>query len=243
MAIETQEDGRRFRLRRKLLPHLPRVGLRNLKTALAATLCAILYAIVGRNPTFACIGAIFGMGADMNDSWESGANRLIGTVLGGVLGLGLFWVYLQLPHPVAQKWAILPLLSWGLWCSFSAGSCSAGRVPSDRGVWCCASSSSIHRIRAMCPTPSNVWWIPALAYWWHWPSTYSSPGSGWTAGEEGMEWRLQRNLVAYRKETPVRGNVHIGYPRPWRAMFYNCKLFLNPLEIFHTQRFVPVGNK
>lgn len=114
MAIETQEDGRRFRLRRKLLPHLPRVGLRNLKTALAATLCAILYAIVGRNPTFACIGAIFGMGADMNDSWESGANRLIGTVLGGVLGLGLFWVYLQLPHPVAQKWAILPLLFLGI---------------------------------------------------------------------------------------------------------------------------------
>ncbi|MEG2138571.1 MAG: aromatic acid exporter family protein, partial [Oscillospiraceae bacterium] len=62
---------------------LPKVGLRNVKTALSATLCAILYALIDRNPTFACIGAIFGMGSDLEDSWRSGGNRLIGTVIGG----------------------------------------------------------------------------------------------------------------------------------------------------------------
>ena len=45
------------------------IGMRNVKTALTATLCALLYFPFGRNPTFACIGAVFGMGYDMNNSF------------------------------------------------------------------------------------------------------------------------------------------------------------------------------
>ena len=43
------------------------VGQRNLKTALAASACALAYFFLERNPAFACIGAIFGMGADMEE--------------------------------------------------------------------------------------------------------------------------------------------------------------------------------
>ena len=62
-------------------PHLEHltplhVGMRNLKTALAATLCAILYYPFDRNPTFACIGAIFGMGNNVGHSWTTGGNRV-----------------------------------------------------------------------------------------------------------------------------------------------------------------------
>lgn len=32
--------------------------MRNVKTALAAALCALVYYFLDRNPTFACIGAI-----------------------------------------------------------------------------------------------------------------------------------------------------------------------------------------
>ncbi|MEG2420185.1 MAG: aromatic acid exporter family protein [Oscillospiraceae bacterium] len=92
---------------------LPKVGLRNLKTALAATLCAILYAVVGRNPTFACIGAIFGMGSDLENSWRSGGNRLIGTVIGGFLGMGLFRVFLFLEPYGGRNW-LLALLFAGV---------------------------------------------------------------------------------------------------------------------------------
>lgn len=70
------------------------IGMRNIKTALAATLCAFLYYPFGRNPTFACIGAIFGTGSDMSNSWLSGGNRLFGTVIGGVLGMILFRIYI-----------------------------------------------------------------------------------------------------------------------------------------------------
>ncbi len=73
---------------------LPHIGLRNLKTAIAASLCALIYELIDRNPTFACIGAIFGMGADMENSKLHGGNRLFGTVIGGFLGMILFRFYL-----------------------------------------------------------------------------------------------------------------------------------------------------
>lgn len=77
-------------------PHhrCPTVGMRSIKTALSAALCALLYALIGRNPTFACIGAVFGMGQDMPDSRRHGGNRFFGTLIGGLLGMGLFRLYL-----------------------------------------------------------------------------------------------------------------------------------------------------
>ena len=74
---------------------IPKIGMRNIKTALAASLCALLYFFVGRSPCFACIGAIFGMGADMENSKLHGGNRLFGTIIGGFLGMGLLSIYLQ----------------------------------------------------------------------------------------------------------------------------------------------------
>lgn len=71
------------------------IGMRNFKTAMAATLCALLYIPVHRNPTFACIGAIFGIGSDMDNSWLNGGNRLFGTIIGGFLGMILFHFYIM----------------------------------------------------------------------------------------------------------------------------------------------------
>ena len=81
---------------REKLTHLvfPKVGLRNIKTALAAALCALVYYFLDRSPAFACIGAIFGMGSDMEDSRKNGGNRLFGTLIGGLLGMVLFRLYL-----------------------------------------------------------------------------------------------------------------------------------------------------
>ena len=70
------------------------VGQRNVKTALSASLCALIYYFLGRNPAFACIGAIFGMGADMEHSRLHGGNRLFGTVIGGFLGILVYRIYL-----------------------------------------------------------------------------------------------------------------------------------------------------
>lgn len=71
------------------------IGLRNIKTAFAATLVALVYLLFDRNPTFACIGAVFGMGYDMSSSWLYGGNRLFGTIFGGLIGMALFSIYIQ----------------------------------------------------------------------------------------------------------------------------------------------------
>lgn len=77
------------------------IGMRNIKTALATTLTALLYLLVGRNPTFACIGTIFGVGSDMENSKLNGGNRFFGTVFGGLIGMGLFKIYITV-HPDAE---------------------------------------------------------------------------------------------------------------------------------------------
>ena len=92
------------------------VGMRNIKTAIAATLCALLYAFFDRNPTFACIGAIFGMGSDFKDSKRSGGNRLFGTIFGGLIGMALFYVYIQFyPEPTSNfRFMLFELLFVGV---------------------------------------------------------------------------------------------------------------------------------
>jgi len=88
---------------------VPHVGLRNVKTALAATLCALLYFLVDRNPTFACIGAIFGLGSDMENSRLHGGNRFFGTIIGGLIGMLLFRSYIIF-YPTGETRALLLLL-------------------------------------------------------------------------------------------------------------------------------------
>ncbi len=92
------------------------VGMRNIKTAIAATLCAFLYAFFDRNPTFACIGAIFGMGSDFKDSKRSGGNRLFGTIIGGLIGMFLFYIYIQFyPEPIGRfRYLLYELLFVGV---------------------------------------------------------------------------------------------------------------------------------
>lgn len=72
------------------------VGMRNIKTALAAMICALIYFLIDRNPTFACIGAIFGMGGNTEQSKLGGGNRFFGTIIGGVLGMLFFSIFIHI---------------------------------------------------------------------------------------------------------------------------------------------------
>lgn len=93
---------------------IPGLGLRGLKTALTAMLTALLYAFIpDHDPTFACIGVIFGMGADMEESRRSGGNRFFGTVIGGTIGLGLYWVE-HILFSEGNYWLRLPLVFVGI---------------------------------------------------------------------------------------------------------------------------------
>ena len=92
----------------------PKVGLRNIKTALAATLCALVYYFFDRSPAFACIGAIFGMGSDFGTSKLHGGNRFFGTLVGGFIGMGLFAIYATLFPDGSNRWFLIPLTFVGV---------------------------------------------------------------------------------------------------------------------------------
>lgn len=85
----------------KFFEGLPKLGMRNIKTAISATLCAAIYILIERNATFACIGAVFGMESDTSATpWRTGVNRLIGTIIGGLLGIAMFYVTLRVPSKI-----------------------------------------------------------------------------------------------------------------------------------------------
>lgn len=92
---------------------LPRIGMRNIKTALAAALCALIYYFWNRSPAFACIGAIFGMGSDLESSKLHGGNRLFGTAIGGLLGMALFRIYLIFYPNGGHTLLLVPLVFVG----------------------------------------------------------------------------------------------------------------------------------
>ena len=104
--------------------HLPTIGLRNIKTALAATLCALVYYFFDRSPAFACIGAIFGMGSDFGTSKLHGGSRFFGTLVGGFIGMGLFALYAPLFPDGSHRRHLIPLTVVGVVILIVACQCS-----------------------------------------------------------------------------------------------------------------------
>lgn len=91
----------------------PKIGMRNIKTALAAAICVLIYYFWNRSPAFACIGAIFGMGSDLENSKLHGGNRLFGTAIGGLLGMALFRIYLVFYPEGGHTLLLVPLVFAG----------------------------------------------------------------------------------------------------------------------------------
>lgn len=87
--------------------------MRNIKTAIAAALCAFVYYFMDRSPAFACIGAIFGMGSDLENSKLHGGNRFFGTMIGGFIGLALFRIYLIFYPEGGYSLLLVPLVFIG----------------------------------------------------------------------------------------------------------------------------------
>ena len=72
---------------------LPKLGLRNIKTAISVTLCIIVFNLINRDdPFFACIAAVFCMKDTVSNSIHMGKNRIIGTILGGIIGILMIYL-------------------------------------------------------------------------------------------------------------------------------------------------------
>ncbi len=95
-------------------PEKIHVGTRGMKTAITVALCTLVYMLIDRNPTFACIGVVFGIGSDLPNSKLNGGNRFFGTVFGGLIGMGLFSLYIQIYPDGGLHLLMLPLIFIGV---------------------------------------------------------------------------------------------------------------------------------
>lgn len=72
---------------------LPPIGARNVKTGLAAFICIILFSIFSKDSAFfACIAAMMCMQDTVENSFKMGKNRMIGTLIGGAVGLFITFI-------------------------------------------------------------------------------------------------------------------------------------------------------
>lgn len=78
---------------------LPKIGLRTLKTALAVFICMVLFEILDKDSAFfACIAAVICMKDSVESSVEVGKSRVLGTMLGGFIGLICATVVEYIPY-------------------------------------------------------------------------------------------------------------------------------------------------
>lgn len=78
---------------------LPKIGMRIWKTLASVLIIALVYEYLwnDRNPAFACIGAVFGMGSFYQEGIKQGGMRFVGTLLGGLVVIPFYYLYYTTP--------------------------------------------------------------------------------------------------------------------------------------------------
>ena len=105
----------------------PRLTERLWRTALVVLVTSIIYKypLEGRNPCFALIGAVYGVGSQFEESFHSGFNRVIGPLVGGLLVIPFHGLYTSQLFGVPDWIWLVAGLCLVLWCNFALGADSA----------------------------------------------------------------------------------------------------------------------
>lgn len=105
----------------------PHVGKRVYKTCGSALIVALIYQYLlgGRNPCFACIGAVYGMGSSFKEGFFNGFNRFVGTLLGGLMVIPFYWLYTHTPLGIPAAVYLVVGLFATMWLNLAFGATSA----------------------------------------------------------------------------------------------------------------------
>ena len=97
------------------------------RTALVVLITSVIYEypLGGRNPCFALIGAVYGIGSQFEEGFHNGINRVIGTLVGGLLVIPFHWLYISQPFGIPDWIWLVAGLCLVLWCNFALGADSA----------------------------------------------------------------------------------------------------------------------
>lgn len=68
-------------------------GWRIWKTGIAVFSCLLFSRIFGGDPFYAAIAAVVCMKQSREDSWQAGFSRVIGTIIGGIVGMLMLYVF------------------------------------------------------------------------------------------------------------------------------------------------------
>lgn len=92
--------------------NLPKIGLRNIKTALAVFLCMVLFPLVSKdsNPFYACIAAVICMKDTVPNTFKIGVDRIFGTILGGFFGVLCIYTIEKFPIINDYKSLLTPIV-------------------------------------------------------------------------------------------------------------------------------------
>lgn len=104
---------------------IPKLGLRNIKTAISVCICLVLFS---KDPFFATVAAIMCMQDTVENSLKIGFTRIIGTLLGGILGL----IFLNLTRFLNADFFI-PLIT-GIGVSSAIYLCNAIKKPASSAM-------------------------------------------------------------------------------------------------------------
>ncbi|MDR1210321.1 MAG: aromatic acid exporter family protein [Clostridiales bacterium] len=108
----------------KLMP-----GMRTLKTGLCVFICLTLAFVFHYDwPVFACVASIVCLQDTPEKSFVTGFARVIGTLIGGVIGIILLWVYLAAPYDIIK----IPLTTAGI--IIAVVSCVALKKPEAASI-------------------------------------------------------------------------------------------------------------
>ncbi|BDF70474.1 hypothetical protein CE91St41_22990 [Oscillospiraceae bacterium] len=124
-------------------PFWHRPGMRNIKTAVAVVICFLLFLPfwsqtspageggVEIGPFYACITAVICMQSSVEQSVRQGVSRVIGTLMGGALGLLVLVLY-----DVTGQHALVMALLLGLGCVAIIWLCNTVRRPAACSLGC-----------------------------------------------------------------------------------------------------------
>ena len=79
--------------------HLPRVGMRMIKTAMAVCICFMIYFLRGEEgvPVFSTIAAIICMQSQVENSRQAAFNRIVGTLVGAAFAVAIVYLIREIP--------------------------------------------------------------------------------------------------------------------------------------------------
>ena len=187
----------------------PRIRARMWRTALAVLITAVVYEYLlsERNPCFALIGAVYAVGSQFEESFHNGINRVIGTLVGGLLVIPFYDLYTSQPFGIPDWIWIVSGLCLVIWCNFALGAVSAiqpGSVIYFVVIYTVGTERVIpYTIARILDTGCGV--LITLLLYVLWPSKYDrekgvSLRTFWTETKYAFKSYINKNRKSRKKE-------------------------------------------